>query len=86
MAKPSFYKAIPQPYRNHHNEPGYIMVQAVFKINPAAEISIKDQEDPSSITFHTGTPAIPTADIETQIAVVEAELQTEADAGTQRDE
>ena len=85
MAKPSFYSAIPQNYRNHNNEPSYIMVQAVFKINPAAEISIQDQDDPSSITFHPGTDPIPTADIETQIAVVEAELQTESDAGTQRE-
>ena len=84
MANPSWYSAIPQSYIVGKHEKSYIIGQAIMKINPTAEISIANPDDLNTITFHDGTAVIPTADIETQIAVVEGELQAEADAGTQR--
>ena len=85
MANPSWYSAIPQSYIVGKHEKSYIIGQAILKINPSPEISIGNPDDLSTITFHEGTASIPVADIETQIAVVEAELQSEAAAGTQRE-
>ena len=84
MANPSWYSAIPQAYINGAHEKSYIIGQAICKINPHPEISIGNPDDLNSIIFHEGTAPISIADIETQIAVVEGELQAEAAAGTQR--
>jgi len=85
MANPSWYSAIPQAYILGKHEKSYIIGQAIMKINPTPSISIGNPDDLNTITFHEGTDPIPVADIEAQIAVVEAELQAEAAAGTQRE-
>ena len=52
-----------------------MILKAIMKINPTAEVTV-DGNDINSITWDNGTTPIPVADIEAKIA----ELQTEYDA------
>lgn len=51
-----------------------MIIEAILKINPNAEVSING-DDINQITWHEGTTPIPVADIEAKMA----ELQTEYD-------
>jgi len=55
------------------------IIEAVRKINPNAEISLKD-EDVNSIVWENGTTPISVADIEAQIPTVEQEIADEIQA------
>jgi len=58
-----------------------MIIEAILKINPNAEVSV-DGEDINKITWHNGTTPIPKADIEAKMV----ELQAEYDANQyQRD-
>jgi len=58
-----------------------MIIDAIVKINPSAEVSVIDN-DINQITWHDGTTPIPKADIEAK----QAELQTAYDANEyQRD-
>jgi len=58
-----------------------MIIQAILKINPNAEVSV-DDNDINQITWHNGTTPIPVADIEAKMT----ELQAEYDANQyQRD-
>ena len=50
-----------------------IIIKAIQKINPVAEVSVSE-EDINSITWENGTPPIPIADIQAMIPVVKAEI------------
>ena len=58
-----------------------MIIEAIFKINPNAEVSV-NADDINQITWHNGTTPIPKADIEAKMV----ELQAEYDANQyQRD-
>ena len=58
-----------------------MIIEAIIKINPNAEVSVNG-EDINSIEWHNGTTPIPVADIEAKMT----ELQAEYDANQyQRD-
>tara|TARA_R110000824_G_scaffold46472_1_gene133491 strand:- start:116 stop:373 length:258 start_codon:yes stop_codon:yes gene_type:complete len=50
-----------------------IIVEAIRKINPDAEVSL-DNEDINTIIWHEGTDPISVADIQEQIPIVEQEI------------
>lgn len=52
------------------------IVKAILKINPNAEVSVKN-DDINEIIWENGTTPIPKADIEAQIPTVEAEIEQE---------
>ena len=52
------------------------VVKAILKINPNAEVSVKN-DDINEIIWENGTTPIPKADIEAQIPTVEAEIEQE---------
>ena len=52
------------------------IIKAILKINPNAEVSVSE-EDINKITWENGTTPIPVADVETQIPIVEAEIEQE---------
>ena len=61
-----------------------IIIKAIQKINPTAEVSVSDG-DINSIVWENGTTPISVADIQAQITIVEqkeatAKAQKEADA------
>ena len=61
-----------------------LIIKAIQKINPKAEVSI-NADDINQITWHNGTTPISVADIQAQIPIVEQEIanekaQKEADA------
>jgi len=56
------------------------VVKAILKINPDAQVSVKN-DDVNEIIWENGTTAIPVADIQAQIPVVEQEI---ADAATKK--
>jgi hypothetical protein len=53
-----------------------IIIKAIQKINPNAEISVSG-DDINTITWENGTTPIPVADIQAQIITVEAEIEQE---------
>ena len=53
-----------------------IIIKAIQKINPTAEVSVSG-EDINSIVWENGTTPIPVADIQAQIPTVEAEIEQE---------
>ena len=52
------------------------VVKAILKINPNAQVSVKN-DDVNEIIWENGTTPIPKADIEAQIPTVEAEIEQE---------
>ena len=52
------------------------VVKAILKINPNAQVSVKD-DDVNEIIWENGTTPIPVADIQAQIPTVEAEIEQE---------
>ena len=59
-----------------------MIIEAILKINPNAEVSLADANDINTITWLNGTPEISKADIEAKMT----ELQAEYDANQyQRD-
>ena len=52
------------------------VVKAILKINPNAQVSVKD-DDVNEIIWENGTTPIPVADIQAQIPSVEAEIEQE---------
>ena len=57
-----------------------MIIEAILKINPNAEVTVKDN-DINEITWHNGTTPIPIADIEAKMA----ELPTEEEERTARE-
>tara|TARA_R100001594_G_scaffold23175_2_gene44937 strand:- start:751 stop:1014 length:264 start_codon:yes stop_codon:yes gene_type:complete len=57
-----------------------IIIKAIQKINPSAEISVSG-DDINTIVWENNTTPIPVADIQAQIPVVEQEI---ADAATKK--
>ncbi len=53
-----------------------MIIQAILKINPNAEVSVSDN-DINQITWHNGTTPIPKADIEAQFTAVEFDTAME---------
>ena len=53
-----------------------IILKAIKKINPNAEVSIRDN-DINQITWHNGTTPISKADIEAQFPIVELDMAME---------
>jgi len=53
-----------------------IIIKAILKINPTAEVSVSGNEI-NSIVWENGTTPIPVADIQAQIQTVEAEIEQE---------
>ena len=53
-----------------------IIIKAILKINPTAEVSVSG-DNINSITWENGTTPIPVADIQAQIPTVEAEIEQE---------
>lgn len=53
-----------------------IIIKAIQKINPTAEVSVSG-DDINSIVWENGTTPIPVADIQAQIPTVEAEIEQE---------
>ena len=53
-----------------------MIIEAILKINPNAEVSIEDN-DINQITWHNGTTPIPKADIEAKMIEVQAEYDAE---------
>jgi len=51
-----------------------MIIDAILKINPTAEVSVSN-EDINSIVWHNGTTPISKADIEAMIPIVEQELK-----------
>ena len=49
-----------------------MIIEAIFKINPNAEVSV-NADDINQITWHNGTTPIPKADIEAKMVEVQAE-------------
>ena len=61
-----------------------IIIKAIQKINPNAEVSVSDN-DINNISWENGTTPIPVADIQAQIPTVEAEIeQKKQDAETKK--
>jgi hypothetical protein len=54
----------------------YIIIKAIQKINPTAQVSLSN-DDINTIRWENGTTPIPIADIEAQIPIVEAEIEQE---------
>jgi hypothetical protein len=52
------------------------VVKAILKINPNAQVSVKN-DDVNEIIWENGTTPISKADIEAQIPTVEAEIEQE---------
>jgi hypothetical protein len=53
-----------------------MIIEAILKINPNAEVSIRDN-DINQITWHNGTTPIPKADIQAQFPIVEFDMAME---------
>jgi len=53
-----------------------IIIKAILKINPTAEVSVSGN-DINTIIWENGTTPIPVADIQAQIPTVEAEIEQE---------
>ena len=53
-----------------------MIIDAIFKINPNAKVTVKDN-DINEITWHNGTTPIPKADIEAKMVEVQAEYDAE---------
>ena len=53
-----------------------IIIKAIQKINPTAEVSVSG-DDINSIVWENETTPIPVADIQAQIPTVEAEIEQE---------
>ena len=53
-----------------------IIIKAIQKINPTAEVSVSG-DDINTIIWENGTTPIPVADIQAQIPTVEAEIEQE---------
>jgi len=53
-----------------------IIIKAIQKINPQAQVSVSG-EDINSIVWENGTTPIPVADIQAQIPIVEQEIANE---------
>ena len=53
-----------------------MIIEAILKINPNAEVSV-DGEDINKITWHDGTTPIPVADIEAKMVEVQADYDAE---------
>jgi predicted RNA-binding protein with PIN domain len=53
-----------------------IIIKAIQKINPNAEVSVSDN-DINNITWENGTTPISISDIQAQIPTVEAEIEQE---------
>ena len=53
-----------------------IIIKAIQKINPTAEVTVKENNI-DNIIWENGTTPIPVADIQTQIPTVEAEIEEE---------
>ena len=53
-----------------------MIIQAILKINPNAEVSVNDN-DIDQITWHNGTTPISKADIEAQFTAVEFDMAME---------
>ena len=53
-----------------------MIIDAILKINPNAEASVKDNEI-NQITWHNGTTPIPKADIEAKMVEVQADYDAE---------
>ena len=49
-----------------------MIIKAIQKINPTAEVTVKDN-DINQITWHNGTTPIPKADIEAKMVEVQAD-------------
>jgi len=56
-----------------------MIIKAILKINPTAEVSVSG-EDINSIVWENGTTPIPLADIQAQIPIIEQEIADEAQA------
>ena len=59
-----------------------MIIEAILKINPNAEVSIRDN-DINQITWHNGTTPISKADIQAQFPIVEFDMAM-ADLRTKR--
>jgi|8_EtaG_2_1085327.scaffolds.fasta_scaffold35504_3 hypothetical protein len=55
------------------------VIKAILKINPAAEVSVSDN-DINTITWENGTTPISKSDIEAKIPVVEKEISDDKTA------
>ena len=53
-----------------------IIIKAIQKINPTAEVTVSDNNI-NKIIWENGTTPIPVADIQAQIPTVEAEIEQE---------
>jgi hypothetical protein len=53
-----------------------IIIKAIQKINPTAEVSVSG-DDINTIIWENGTTPIPIADIQAQLPTVEAEIEQE---------
>ena len=53
-----------------------MIIEAILKINPNAEVSVSG-DDINSIIWENGTTPIPLADIQAQLPIVEAEIEQE---------
>ena len=53
-----------------------MIIKAILKINPNAEVSISG-DDINTIVWENGTTPIPVADIQAQIPTIEAEIEQE---------
>jgi putative methionine-R-sulfoxide reductase with GAF domain len=63
-----------------------MIIEAILKINPKAEVSIEDN-DINKITWHNGTTPISKSEIEAMIPIVEQEMvQAELDRETKKQE
>nr|BAR33699.1 hypothetical protein [uncultured Mediterranean phage uvMED] len=58
-----------------------MIIEAILKINPNAEVSLADANDINTITWLNGTPEISKADIEAKMA----ELPTAEEEATTRE-
>ena len=54
-----------------------MIIEAILKINPNAEVIVRN-EDINSIEWHNGTTPIPVADIEAQFTAVEFDMVMES--------
>ena len=53
-----------------------MIIKAILKINPNAEVSVSDN-DINQITWENGTTPIPVADIQAQLPIVEFDIAME---------
>jgi len=53
-----------------------MIIEAILKINPNAEVSVKN-DDINTIQWYNGTTPIPVADIQAQIPIVEFDMAME---------